>query len=89
MWAKFSMRAIICAGLIAITAVSLGGMKNNVEVTETYIVKSGDTIWSVSEKFLPDGKYILEYQYELVDANPELKANGCRIKPGDKIKIVR
>ena len=60
-------------------------------MSEVYVVKPGDTIWSISEKFLPkntaERKYILQFQDEIIAANPEVKANGYNIQPGDKLVI--
>lgn len=80
----------ICVGVLAVAAVALGSTEETGEqIAEVYTVRPNDTIWTISETFLPEGKYILQYQYELLEANPDVKANGCRIHPGDKIKIVR
>lgn len=87
---ELAKRIGICVGAAAIALIGLGAMKNSdKEIAEIYTVKPNDTIWTISEAFLPEGKYILQYQYELLEANPEVKANGCMIHPGDKLKIVR
>ena len=78
----------ICIGVIAVAAVSLGAVEDEGEmVTEVYTVKRHDTVWSIAEKHLPEGKYILQFQHEILEANPEVRANGCVIHPGDKLKI--
>lgn len=60
-------------------------------MSEVYVVKPGDTIWSISEEYLPKNtagrKYILQFQHEILEANPAVKANGCIVNPGDKLVI--
>lgn len=78
--------AIGTATLLAGLATSGGNT-----ISEVYVVKPGDTVWSISEEYLPKNtagrKYILEFQDEILAANPEVKANGCIIQPGDKLVI--
>ena len=75
------------------TAILLSGFvaDDGKLVSEMYEVKPGDTIWSISETYLPKNtagrKYILQFQHEILDANPDVKANGCKIHPGDKLVI--
>ena len=80
------------AAIITAAAISLGAVEEEGKlVTEVYTVKRHDTIWSISEKFLPkntaERKYILQFQHEIVEANPKVKANGYTIYPGDKLVI--
>ena len=61
------------------------------QISEVYVVKPGDTVWSISEEYLPKNtagrKYILQFQDEILEANPAVKANGCNLHPGDKLII--
>ena len=59
-------------------------------VQEEYIVKSGDTLWSISEDFLEkntyDRVYILAFMEEIKNCNKELALNSA-VYPGQKLNI--
>ncbi len=75
------------------TAALLAGLvaDDGKPMSEVYVVKPGDTIWSISEEYLLKNtagrKYILQFQHEILEANPAVKANGCNLHPGDKLVI--
>ena len=82
----------VAAAILATATILVGCVKDEGKhVTEVYTVKQHDTIWSISEEFLPkntaERKYILQFQHEILEANPDVKANGCTIRPGDKLVI--
>lgn len=57
-------------------------------VDETYIIKSGDTVWHIAETYRKldcRQPYILEYKEELMKLNPTLDAGKLHV--GDKINI--
>lgn len=67
-------------------AVTLNPPKN--PVTETYIIKQGDTIWHIAETYRKldcREPYILEYKDELMKLNPNLDVGKLQV--GDKINI--
>ena len=77
-------------GAIAISAYIINVTAGE-KVTEIYTVQPGDTIYSISEKFLSKNtaqrKYILQFQYEIIEDNPQVKSNHYIIHPGDEIAI--
>lgn len=75
---------------LAVLVITANGTSDEVQqVSEVYVVKPGDTVWSIAEENLPEGKYILQFQHEIVEANPELKTKGYVLHPGDKLVINR
>lgn len=78
--------ALLCAGMAA-----YDDGKNAVLVEETYVVKSGDTIWDIAEEYLQKNtatrRYILEYKEGIEQNNPWLLDRKGVIYPGDCLKI--
>lgn len=81
------MKFLVAVGLAATVIAANGMADESKQVAEVYVVKPGDTVWSIAEEHLPKGKYILQFQYEIVEANPELKVNDYVLHPGDKLVI--
>ena len=79
--------AILCAG--ACNPWEDG--RNAVLIEETYVVKSGDTIWGIAETYCAKNtgtrRYILEYQSGIEEMNPWLLERHGMIYPGDEIKV--
>ena len=79
--------AILCAG--ACNPWEDG--RNAVLIEETYVVKSGDTIWGIAEEYLAKNtgtrRYILEYKSGIEELNPWLLERKGEIYPGDKITL--
>ena len=77
-------------GIMALSAYIINTTAGE-KVTEEYTVKPGDTVYSISEQFLHKNtaqrKYILQFQHEIVEENPQLKDNHYVIHPGDKLAI--
>jgi LysM repeat protein len=56
---------------------------SNTQEAKTYVVKKGDTLWSISYKFYNDGKSWKKIQ----EANKALLANPNSLKPGMTLTI--
>ena len=84
--AAIALTAILCAG-----AATHDGGKNAVLVEEVYVVKPGDTLWGISETYLPKNtgtrRYILEYKSGVEENNPWLLDRHGMIYPGDKLTL--
>ena len=86
---KWKKLVLAVAG-IATTSFMIPQYPNIETVSAVYTVKSGDTLRDISEKFLPlntaSRVYILEFEHEIIEGNPELQADR-NIYPGQQIKI--
>lgn len=86
---KWKNLVLAVAG-VATTSFVIPQYPNIETVSAVYTVKSGDTLRDISEKFLPlntaSRVYILEFEHEIIEGNPELKADRT-IYPGQQIKI--
>ncbi|WP_315451373.1 LysM domain-containing protein [uncultured Selenomonas sp.] len=84
--AAIALAAILCAG-----AATHDGGKNAVLVEETYVVKSGDTLWDIAETYLAKNtgarRYILEYKEGIYENNPWLVERKGLIQPGDQLVL--
>ncbi|BEU87426.1 hypothetical protein TAMA11512_08900 [Selenomonas sp. TAMA-11512] len=87
-------KIIIVAALIgAIFILSGAAIRDDaadaVFVEETYIVKPGDTVWSIAEEYLPKNtysrRYILEYVEGIKENNPWLVERKSQLQPGDEL----
>ena len=59
---------------------------DKVYTTSSYIVSSGETLWSIGTENLPEGMSIQEYIYELRKLN---NIDDCIIYPGQEIQIIK
>ena len=90
-------KAIIAGGIVAGAAILCAGMatqedgKNAVLVEETYVVRPGDTIWGIAERYVAKNtgtkRYILEYKSGMEELNPWLLDRKGEIYPGDKLTL--
>lgn len=84
-------KAAICAALIGIAAISIGMSRPAADthiVDVTYVVKPGDTWWSIVEKFRDmdvEDRYVLEYKSELEKLNKGIDTGN--LTPGQKLRI--
>lgn len=78
--------AILCAGM----ATQEDG-KNAALVEEVYVVRPGDTLWGIAERYVAKNtgtrRYILEYKSGMEELNPWLLDRDGMIYPGDEIKV--
>lgn len=83
---------------LAIGAILLFGIVNinvkhddgNIIHVESYKVRSGDTFWDITEYYRErDSRnlYIMEYQDEVRELNPQLKERHYQLQPNDVITI--
>ena len=92
-----NVKAIIAGGIVAGAAILCTGMvtqedgKNAVLVEETYVVRPGDTIWGIAERYVKKNtgtrRYILEYKEGMYENNPWLVERAGMIYPGDKLTL--
>ena len=78
--------AILCAGM----ATQEDG-KNAVLVEEVYVVRPGDTLWGIAERYVAKNtgtrRYILEYKSGMEELNPWLLDRDGMIYPGDRLTL--
>lgn len=85
-------KAAFIGALVGCAFLAAGYYSGNQERVEiTYIVKPGDTLWSIGEHHLPlntgGRRYLPEFIEGIKELNPQIQKNGYIIQPGDKIQI--
>ena len=89
-------KAAVAGGIVAGAAILCAGMATQedthaVLVEEVYVVKSGDTLWDIAERYVAKNtgtkRYILEYKEGMYENNPWLLDRDGMIYPGDKLKV--
>ena len=91
-------KAAVAGGIVAGAAILCAGAcnpwedgRNAVLVEETYVVRPGDTLWGIAERYVAKNtgtrRYILEYKSGMEELNPWLLDRDGMIYPGDKIKV--
>lgn len=84
---------VIGASLVMAASFCIGAVDQQELVEDSYIVKPGDTLWSISEEFLKKNtggrRYILEFKSGIRELNPWLadRASECELYPGDVVRI--
>lgn len=82
---------VLLIGLLTVAVTSCGNAALGTMVTEVYIVQQGDTLWSISERFLPKNthsdRYILEFMEGIKQENYQLFDNGRVLQPGDQVRV--
>lgn len=86
-------KSLVIIGLI-LSALILTGCnewQSQELVEETYVVQDGDTLWSISERYLQKNtasrRYILEFISDIEQDNPWLLRKHDQIEVGDKLHI--
>lgn len=89
-----SQKILLGVALTAVVAFSTGACFSRQQLVEdTYTVQKGDSLWSISEKFLQKNtggrRYILEFKSGIKELNPWLleRPSECEIYPGDELRI--
>lgn len=88
---KETDKAVWAMAIIALVFLLTGFYHGEQRLVEaTYIVKEGDTLRDISERYLPMNtggrRYILEFESGIRELNPELWQT-VDIYPGQKIRI--
>lgn len=87
-------KLLICAGLFTIAFASCGFDHRGKLVEDTYTVKEGDTLWSISAKYMEKNTHeprdIREFMAGIVELNYDRIFKGRKpalIYPGDELRI--
>lgn len=84
-------KIVSIAAVLLIGASFLSGSSTpHHAVYTTYKVQSGDTFWTVAQRYFEKDSrnlYLLEYHDEIRKLNPEIAARNCQLQPGDIINI--
>ena len=89
-------KAAVAGGIVAGAAILCAGMATQedthaVLVEEVYVVRPGDTIWGIAERYVAKNtgtrRYILEYKEGMYENNPWLVERDGMIYPGDKLTL--
>lgn len=89
------LMTLIFIGLVIVLLTSCGNTEpQGTLVTETYIVRPGDTLWAISEQFMRKNTYgprdIREFYHGVIELNYETVFKGRKpgeIYPGDRLQI--
>ena len=83
--------AFVAAASLLSGAVNPWDDGHAVLVEETYVVRPGDTIWGIAERYIVKNtatrRYIIEYKEGLYELNPWLVERRGEIYPGDEIRV--
>ena len=89
-------KAGVAGGIIAGAAILCAGMATQEDthaalVEEVYVVRPGDTLWGIAERYVAKNtgtrRYILEYKSGIEENNPWLLERHGMIYPGDKLTL--
>jgi|GEM_PF-697550 len=90
-------KQLLIISLLVVFLVNWGNSNNESQgtlVTETYIVKTGDTLWGVSEQFIQRNTYgtreIREFYHGVIETNYDTVFKDRQLgelHPGDRLQI--
>lgn len=87
-------KLLICAGLAVLSLTACGFSHGGKLVEDTYTVKEGDTLWSISAKYMEKNTYgprdIREFMSGIVELNYDQvfkRREPALIYPGEELKI--
>ena len=94
---EFWQPILIGGAFVAAAALFSGAVnpwddgRDAILVEEVYVVKPGDTLWSIAETYCSKNtatrRYILEYKEDIYALNPWIAERSGLIYPGDEIKV--
>lgn len=93
---EFWKTALIGGAFVAVAALCSGACNpwddgGAVLVEETYVVRPGDTLWDIAERYCSKNtgtrRYILEYKEGIYENNPWLVDRKGLICPGDQLVL--
>ena len=99
-WDRVSMCVVIlvvlfCGVAYGVQYVNESDRSNYEPIVLIHYVSSGDTVWDISKRYLPENRYILEFQQGIIEENWDSvfsKRGGmgksAMLLPGDELKIV-
>ena len=77
---------VLVIGLFLLLIIAAQPTMNRVEwEVDTYIVKSGDTLWAIADRYCPDIVDIREWIAEVKELN---NLNDSTIHPGQRLKVL-
>ena len=91
-----NVKTIVGGCIVAGAAILCAGMATQedthaVLVEEVYVVRPGDTIWGIAERYVAKNtgtrRYILEYKEGMYENNPWLVERAGMIYPGDELTL--
>lgn len=77
---------ILLAGAAAMVSGAAPSPEPSGKITVEHTVKSGETLWSIAEKYCGD-TYIMQYMDTLKKNNPALIEHKGQIYPGQVIRL--
>ncbi|SMC56817.1 LysM peptidoglycan-binding domain-containing protein [Sporomusa malonica] len=90
---NFKRLIIGTALLVTVVSYGSGSDPSGVLISETYTVRTGDTLWTISEQYIQKNTYgprdIREFYHGIIEINQDVLASRepGEIHPGDKLTV--